>query len=391
MRVALAYEEFRLDRSLARDRVLIARGLTRLGIEVHVYCNPRHRITEPPGVVFHDVSPLARAPTRFGRAFEYGSFAVAATRRLRKERPKYDIIDVAGTTAWEHDVVRVHALQEAERRRWPTRGGRGYRFAQLRAATVPLTQPRLGVAEVIERLQYRPGRVKRVLAVTPAVKNDLEETLRVDAGLVDVVAYPVDTDRFATAETGELRRRLQLRPDDFVALFVGHDFERKGLREAIAGIAAARRRIVLAVVGEGDPTSYDNLASGLGVADRVHFLGSTDQPESFFADADAFLLPSREDVWGVTVIEAMAAGVPVIVSDVAGAAEVVRDTGAGILVSGSGADVGHALDRLAADDYARTLGQRGRAAARRFDVSVVADEVAAAYERVAAERRRTVE
>jgi UDP-glucose:(heptosyl)LPS alpha-1,3-glucosyltransferase len=388
VRVALVYEEFRLDRSLARDRVLIARALRDRGLEVHVYCNPAERGAEADGVVFHDVVPLPRAPTRFGRALEYGSFAVAATRRLRAERSRYDVVDVAGTTAWEHDVIRAHAVQKAEQRRWPQRGGRGYRLPRVRASLTPMTQPRIALAQAIERLQYRPGHFKRVLAVTEGVKADLQKVHGIDPELIEVVAYPVETNRFAGAERGLLRRQLRLGSDDKVALFVGHDYERKGLSEAIGGVARADDNVILVVVGEADPTRYKSAAVELGIGDRVHFVGATGTPEAYLGDADVLLLPTREDVWGVTVVEAMAAGIPVIVSDVAGAAEVIRNAQAGLVIEGSSPEVGNALRIVLSDrDRARAMGDRGRTAAARFDVVRIADEVAAAYEHIVRQYR----
>jgi UDP-glucose:(heptosyl)LPS alpha-1,3-glucosyltransferase len=338
-------------------------------------------------VVFHDVLPLPRAPTRFGRALEYGSFAAAATRRLRAERSRYDVVDVAGTTAWEHDVIRAHAVQKAELQRWPQRGGRGYRFARVRASLTPVTQPRIALAQTIERLQYRPGHFKRVLAVTEGAKADLEEVHGIDPELIEVVGYPVETKRFAGSEHGRLRRRLQLGSDERVALFVGHDYERKGLPKAIGGVAMADDNVILVVIGEADPTRYKIAAAELGIGDRVHFIGATGTPEAYFADADVLLLPTREDVWGVTVIEAMAAGIPVIVSDVAGAADVIRSAEAGLVIDGSDHEIANALRIVLNDrDRARAMGDRGRIAAERFDVARIAEEVASTYERIVQQR-----
>jgi len=389
VRVALVYEEFRLDRSLARDRVLIAGSLADLGIEVHVYCDPSKRTADARGVLFHDVSPLPRGPTRLGRALEYGSFAAAATRRLRAERSNYDVVDVAGTTAWEHDVIRAHAVQRAEQRRWPLRGGRKYRLARARATLAPLTQPRMGLAQVIERLQFRAGHFKRVLAVTEGVKRDLEEVHGVDPDVIQVVAYPVETKRFETSERALLRERLRLGSDDLVALFVGHDYERKGLGEAISGVAGADQSINLVVVGDGDSKRYIKRAAELRIGQRVHFIGSTETPELCFAAADVFVLPTLEDVWGISLIEAMAAGIPVIVSEVAGAAETIREAGAGLVVDvNSSVGVADALKIVLGDrTRAREMGHRGRAAAARFDVAKIGEEVATAYERIVAQRR----
>jgi glycosyltransferase involved in cell wall biosynthesis len=387
MRVALVYEEFRLDRSLARDRVLFAQGLTQLGFEIHVYCDPRQRTADVPGIVFHDVASLPRPPTRIGRALEYASFATAATRRLRADRPRYDIVDVAGTTAWEHDVVRVHAVQKAEQRRWPERGGRGYRFSHLRASLVPVTDPRLGIARAIERAQFRRGGFRRALAVTEEVKEDLCSVRGVDGSDIDVIPYPVETRKFADAERGRLRSRLGMPANSPLALFVGHDYERKGLAEAIRGVAELAGDVTLVVVGEGDSGPYRKLAAELGVERAVRFVGGTDSPESFLADADVFLLPTREDVWGISVVEAMAAGTPVIVGEDAGVARVVSAANAGLVVACSPRAVRDAL-RGVLDDRAsaRAMGERGRAAAARFDVGRIADDVAAAYERAAAAR-----
>jgi UDP-glucose:(heptosyl)LPS alpha-1,3-glucosyltransferase len=278
-------------------------------------------------------------------------------------------------------------VQKAELRRWPQRGGRGYRLPRVRAALTPVTQPRIALAQTIERLQYRPGRFKRILAVTEGVKSDLQEVHGIHPDLIQVVGYPVETKRFAGSERGHLRHRLRLGSDDRVALFVGHDYERKGLSEAIDGVARADDNVILVVVGEADPTRYKRAAAELGIGDRIHFIGPTGAPEAYFADADVLLLPTREDVWGVTVVEAMAAGIPVIVSEVAGAAEVIRSAAAGLVIDGSGHEVANALRTVLSDpDRARAMGDRGRTAAAYFDVAQIAEEVANIYERICGQR-----
>ena len=81
-----------------------------------------------------------------------------------------------------------------------------------------------------------------------------------------------------------------------------------------------------------------------------------------------FLLPTREDVWGTAVIEAMAAGVPVVMTAAAGAATEVRRNGAGLVVeNGSPARLTDALaSLLEAPDRRREMGERGREVAYRY-------------------------
>jgi UDP-glucose:(heptosyl)LPS alpha-1,3-glucosyltransferase len=389
MRVALVYQGFALDASLERERVLLARALVEAGVELDYYGDPRRTTVDLAGATFRPVQPLLRSASRIGHAFEYGSFARAATVALRRERARYDVIDVSGTTAWEHDVVRVHAVQKAEAGRWPERGGRSFRAARTRAALAPVARPKVGVARVIERLQFRPGCFKVLLAASEEVRDDLQEVHGVPRELIEVLLPPVEIERFAQADDGGARRALRVGPDDALLLFVGHDFERKGLGEAITAVAGLPAHAHLVVVGRGDPRRYASAAHDAGLAERVHFVGATDSPEQWFAAADVFLLPTREDVWGMTVIEAMAAGVPVVVTAVAGAAAQVREAEAGVVVpDASKRTLTDVLSRLvSAPAERRRLGERGRDAAARFGVRAFGRAALAAYERALAARR----
>lgn len=387
MRIALVYQYFGLGGSLERERVLLARALLKLGVEVHCYSDPQGRAAVE-GVLFHDVVPAFRSHGRLGSALEYGSFARRATGLLRRDRARFDVIDVSGTTAWEHDVLRAHAVLRAVVRRWPSLGGATFRAARLRSSLSPVTRPRIGVAEVIEQLQYRKGRFHRALAVTEEVRRDLREVHGVPDDLIEVVPYPIDIEGFAGTDHGELRSRLGVPDGSTILLFIGHDFERKGLGEAIEVLTGLPGDVHLAVVGAGDPARFAQRAAGLGVQGRVHFLGGTAAPERLLPGADVFLLPTREDVWGVVLIEAMAAGVPVVTTTGAGAAEVVRSAGAGFVVPpNSGSQLREALTGLVRDpSKRRELGARGPRAAARFGTDVFARSVLAAYEQVLARR-----
>jgi N-acetyl-alpha-D-glucosaminyl L-malate synthase BshA len=90
---------------------------------------------------------------------------------------------------------------------------------------------------------------------------------------------------------------------------------------------------VLLLVGDGpDSGAVLELAGRLGVADRVHFLGNQQRVENIFACADAFLLPSYYESFGLAALEAMACGVPVVASDVGGVSEVIADGVTGFLI-----------------------------------------------------------
>ena len=101
----------------------------------------------------------------------------------------------------------------------------------------------------------------------------------------------------------------------------------------------------------------------------MRFAGPSNAPEQWLADALALVLPTSEDVWGMVLHEAMAAGVPVITSAAAGAGPLIADAGAGIVVpSDDPRDVAAAVESLLqSPDRAAETGARGRVLAERLN------------------------
>jgi UDP-glucose:(heptosyl)LPS alpha-1,3-glucosyltransferase len=119
-------------------------------------------------------------------------------------------------------------------------------------------------------------------------------------------------------------------------LFVGMNFEVKGLDAILAALAKARTKanVRLLVVGRGNERKYGALARSLGVAEAVTFAGTqTASIERYYRAADVFIMLSAFDTFGMVVLEAMAAGLPVIVSGKVGAKDLVADGENGFVVS----------------------------------------------------------
>jgi UDP-glucose:(heptosyl)LPS alpha-1,3-glucosyltransferase len=131
-----------------------------------------------------------------------------------------------------------------------------------------------------------------------------------------------------------VRARFGLTSDHVVGLMLAQDFERKGLREALAALARVNDpRLVLLVAGKQDPSPYRRWAEWLGVGQRVHFAGATTDPYSFYQSADFFILPTRHDPCSLVVLEALAMGVPVISTIFNGACEIMDHRQHGIVLS----------------------------------------------------------
>jgi glycosyltransferase involved in cell wall biosynthesis len=385
MRVALVCQHFHPYGGVARDAYLFARQLVELGVEIDCYGNPRTSVPAP-GVTFHPVDvPRFAIRHRLSVPLEHTMFVRRAAEAIRRRRTDFDVVYAIGAEALEPDVSRVHAVVKAENRRWPSRGGRHFKYAGLKARLMPLTGPQNALERTIQKHQFKAGSFRRFVAVTDEVKLDLHDYYSVPLESVDVVPCPIDIESISDAPSAEIRRALNLHPDDTILLFLGNHFYRKGLDEALRVLSFLPASSHLMVVGSGDPSPFDSQARNLGLADRVHFAGHSQRPESYLKDADILFLPTREDVWGIALIEAMAAGVPVVTTSVAGASRVVSAAGAGVVLDGfeTSAFV-HALSPLLNSPSRRhELGDRGRQAAEAFDIRRLAPSLLATLERAA--------
>ncbi len=229
------------------------------------------------------------------------------------------------------------------------------------------------VRAAVEPFVYR--RVERLIVPSRGLAVQLEREF---SGLtcIDVIPHPVHVDvslpdGFARARELE-RARLGLRGDDVGAVFValGH-FERKGLPQLVEALTRTGANVKLIVVGgeKSLVTRYQRIVSELGIADRVRFVGAQADVRPFLWCADVFVLPSAYEVRSLAVLEAAAAGLPLIVTRAAGPEELVEHGNNGFVVGRDPAEIAGTLVRFAALDVddRRAMGKRARAAARRFE------------------------
>jgi glycosyltransferase involved in cell wall biosynthesis len=323
----------------------------------------------------------APAPGTWGR-LAWAIFFVGAWIRLRGVRA--DLVHEVGPAplvAARVDLASVvfcHSLYHSALGGRPARGLPGlWRLARA-------------ISLGLERVCY--GRARVLGAETASAKLTLERLFPgVEVALLPT--FPIDTARFRPhpAAREELRRAERIGPDEIVALFVGRDWELKGLDVAIGGVAEAARldprRLSLWILGSGNVRKYAALAAGAGVADRVRFLGTRDDIERYYQAADVLVLPTLCETFCRAAYEAAASGLPVVATAVDGVTELVGDSDAGLLVERDARSVGRALARLAADPELRArLGEEGRRRSRECTVERSVEAFLAAYERLLAER-----
>ncbi|MEJ7784157.1 MAG: glycosyltransferase family 4 protein [Solirubrobacteraceae bacterium] len=241
------------------------------------------------------------------------------------------------------------------------------------------------MSRVAERFCFRPGRTRRLVTVSSGVAQELERFFPRRHDEVVVIPNGVDRAQFtpdAQART-MARNRLGLAPDVLVALFVGGDWDRKGLRFAIEGVAGADAWHLL-VVGRGDEPRHRALAGRCGAGDRVHFVGGTPEPARYYASADAFVLPSAYEAFPLVGLEAAAAGLPLIAAHVSGAEELIEEERNGWLVERDATAITERLRTLGADPALRTaMGRAARHSSARYTWDRIVGAYAELYETLA--------
>lgn len=391
MRVAYVYRHFSRRGSIPS---VFYRNATRLAEDedVTAVCSAASREATDAPLRFETVEPLVTGRGRFRYALECGSFAIRATRALERRRDCFDVVHSEGIAALRADLVTVHGVRPAELEHYFSAVEPQ---ARARRVLAPVLRPQTGVVRLIERSLFKPP-YPLCITISDGIARDLQRHYGVPDDAIEVIRYGIDMEAFAPSETlrDEVRGRRGTPGERLVMLFVGDDFERKGLRTAIEALDLVVRDGVdaeLWVAGAGASSPFAAHARSLGIAQRVHFLGWCPQPliRELYTAADTLVLPTRQDAWGQPVVEALASGCVPLVSEFAGAHEVVTHGENGFVLSRAGAPAeiaAHIGNTLVQAHVRRQISAAGRAAVRDFDPDIAYVRLREAHHR-AFERR----
>jgi len=251
----------------------------------------------------------------------------------------------------------------------------------------------------------------RLIAATPAELAQLQWLYRADISRVTVIPPGVDLAHFYPRPAAEARARLGMDPNVHLLLFVGRIEPLKGIETLFQAVARLRDRGVcdhertcVAVVG-GNPDADDAagdlstemarlkaLRADLNIIDLVTFLGAQDQDAlpDYYAAAEAVIMPSHYESFGMVALEAMACGTPVIASEVGGLAYLVRDGETGFHVPDR--DPETLADRMCAiltnPALRRSLGEQAARHAQAYSWTLIAERILEVYDQVLDPRRR---
>jgi glycosyltransferase involved in cell wall biosynthesis len=282
-------------------------------------------------------------------------------RLLRQEQP-----DVLMATLMEANIIAALA-------RWPSRKTR----LILRETNSLSARDISGWRRRFAAWAYHQA--DAVVALSSGVRAELIADCRLQANKVVTIGNPVDIDAIvASADAG--RKKVAPFPvnNHPVIIAIGRLTRQKGFDLLLAALARMRSRARLIILGEGkDRETLLEQAQALGVSDRLTLPGFVPDPVVWLAHADLFILSSRWEGFGHVIIEAMAAGTPVIATNCPyGPADILVDGVNGVLVETDNIQaMANAMDRLLGDRKQREkFRHNGMDSIQKFKVDAVLEE-----------------
>jgi len=382
MKIALIRREYVAARGGAeRYAVMLSRALAERGHDVHVFAG----LAEPeshPGITLHQVPFLRRPSALKNASFQKGS------RRLVAGEP-FDIVHGL-SQVFPQDVYRVgeplhmHWLLQRTGTRWQR--------------LLKYLSPRHQVILTIERHIFMPGNYRRIIVNSRLCRQQVIDYYGVPEKKIRLIYNGVDSAAFSFDGTNRTRsagrEKFGFAPADFVLLFAGNDFKRKGLIPALQTTRRLRQSgypVKLAIAGRGNPLFAQRSAAACAVTDAIIFLGSVDSMRELYHAADLLLLPSLYDPFANACLEAMACGLPAVTTRSNGACEIIDNGISGVVVDRpqDSEQMASLIAKLrdAPRDALATMGQAAAASAKKYSLEQNVEKTLRVYEEIIREKQ----
>lgn len=283
--------------------------------EVHVFAQDMDH--QWPGVTYHRVPCLLRKP-RWLNQLWYATLTWWATRR------GFDVVHSHENT-WHGNVQTMHVLPM----RFNLFDGLSSWRLGLRWLKI-VTSPRLLVYLALEGARFSLRRPRAIVLASQTLVAQVVKAYPHCQSALQVVMPGVERVPGAASaqDKSAARAALGLPSAGYCLLFVGNDYRKKGLETLLAALVQLPFDCFLAVVGNADQApAFQAQAKDLGLEQRVFFLGPLRDVGPAYVAADCLAHPTREDTFAMVVLEALAHGLPVVVSaaQYCGIASLLRD------------------------------------------------------------------
>ena len=363
LKIAMLTKHFNFRNGSTRVIHETAVRLVARGHQVHIFCNKRpDHYPDNPLLRHVPMVPL----NSWSRML---SFDWNCRIRLRLE--SFDIVHGHGNTI-EQDILTVQVCQKAN----------------LLARRLSLSgwDPHL----FLERREFQNRKLKIIVTLSNQLRKNLHQIYGIPLDRIFTVPNGVDVERFHPAlrliHRERIRKEFGLSERHLAVLFVASgNFKNRGLQNLLTAFGRqSRADIKLFIIGGDKMGPYRSRVIGMGLKDRVIFLPFSNHLEEMYAAADALIFPSYHDTFGNVPLEAMASGLPVIVTEQCGVSELIINGEDGLILKNP-EDIdtlSSLIERLMDPDIREHLGHWARKTAEGHGWDAVADKTLKLYNKI---------
>lgn len=340
------------------------------GHDIHIFSMKWTKNPETKNIYFHKVPAVS-----FNSALRDLSFAIFSSLMVKKRN--FDIIQ-SHDFSFCQDIYRAGDGCHIE---WLRQ--RLKRVDYLQKLSVILN-PYHWLILIMERIIFKCHKFKKIIAISELVKENLIRNYNVDGKDIEVIYNGVDLVKFNPENKNiykkEIRNLYGIDENDFVILFVGSGFERKGVKFLLAAVEKISEPIKVLIVGKGKPKKYEKMIK----KQKVIFCQPQKEIHKYYAAADIFVFPTIYEPFGNVHLEALASGLPVITTKLSGASEIITPGVNGFVV-----DLPEQTDKIAQyikilmdNNIRKQMSKEARKLAENFSFDIYLRKILNLYESV---------
>ncbi|HHT9106129.1 MAG TPA: glycosyltransferase family 4 protein [Candidatus Wujingus californicus] len=365
----------------------LSKQLLRLGHEVHLFAHRYSRSTSSIALDINNELTFHRVPAiTFWSPLKYWTFAINAPRIINKSGIRFDIVHGLTHTLFQ-DIYRVgggchwdYMMHTYPIMRFPL--GRIFMCLNPRHFSILL----------LERLIFKKRLYRQVTCISEQCKEEIVQHYGLSVNDIEIIYNCIDTEIFTPQNKLKYRTstrvKYNIEDDAILLIFVGSGFKRKGLRHIIDTLSLIDRgkNMKLLIAGNGNVRFYQRLAKEKGVSDRIIFAGVSREIHEIYAAGDIFVFPSEYDAFGTACLEAMASGLPVIVSSASGASEIISHGKDGFVINHpiNSVEIANFINILLEKEVREQMGNAARHTSEIYSIDANVKRILRIYQKVLA-------
>ncbi|MDD2665852.1 MAG: glycosyltransferase family 4 protein [Methanocellales archaeon] len=349
--------------------------------EVHIFSSEWKDVGDD-NLVFHKTMSIPKPPSIFILSYLFST-------TLNIKVHDFDIVQSNGADRFSADIINTMSIHKAwlevlKKEKWRTIFGR------------KILTPGNLIVLALEKYSYGKRKYKKLIACSSSTKRELMKYYNVPKEDIEVIPLGVNLDEFRPLQDKnliDLKQKYGIYENDIVLIIVATEFHRKGLTELIKSLSIVKNKekanLKLLVVGSGKniPFDYLGLIEKLGFKNNIIFTGPINNKKGdlnkHYNLADIFVFPTKYEGFGIPVVEAMAAGLPVVTTNTAAGEDAVEPGKNGLLIDDptNVMEIAKKMSTLIEDESIRKqMGRNARRTAEKFTWDDIAKRTLEVYE-----------